>query len=222
MQLESSSYRIDSDKLFSLLEPFGASYPNPDDPPHKPGPWDPLIRQALKNLGGGRFGPHPDPWRSSGLEGLFAIIAHRFPQIWEVLGGSGIADRVALNPQPLPPRYRLMFALGEALAERAEMLGEMGRALARGSQGESERGIIVVGGYVDELVDDWCGTIIRPRWPFPGPKPNWFPTEFNGRDTLTLAAAIHQASGQMSDQSVSRALEGAAEKLANAGLEQMG
>ena len=108
MQFESSSFQISREQLFNILDPFGSTRPGGrpnEEEPHKPGPWDPVIRRALKDLGGDRFGPFPEPWRhASSLGSLLEIVAHRFPQIWEAIGGSGLADRVALNPQPLPPR----------------------------------------------------------------------------------------------------------------------
>ena len=242
MNTEPSSFTIDRDKLFALASPSfsrrggGSGQPNPDEP-LKPGPWDPVIRAALKDLicfgphpepwhAGPdpvpwRFGPVPDPWAASMISaGLLGLIASRFPAIYDVIGG-GLrpGDEVALNPQPLPPRERFVMALGEALVARAEQLAEV--AAAFGERGE-ERGIIVVGGYVNRLVDDWCGTGYRPRWPFPGPPPWWFKAEVSPRDIITLGASLHQASLEAFDPAVGRALGDAAGKLAKVGLDRMG
>jgi hypothetical protein len=166
-----------------------------------------------------RAGPHPEPWASS-LTSLLGLIARRVPAIFDVIGGGlNIGDKVALNPQPLPPRERFIIRLGEAVADRAEQLAEV--ALALGDRG-SEQGIIIVSGYVNRLVDDWCGTGYRPKWPFPGPPPWWFTGEVSGRDSIVLGAILHQASRRAYDPVVAEALETAADKLAQSGVDKLG
>ena len=227
-----SSLQIDRNALFALMNPVfsgsrggGGSQPNPDEP-LKPGPWDPVIRVALKDLL--RFGPQPEPWRAGPqpdpwttsllASGLIDVIARRFPQIWDVIGALNPADLVALNPQPLPPRERFVRAVGEALVARAEQMADMATAFADGSE---ERGAALVGGYVGRLVDDWCGTGYRPRWPFPGPPPWWFAQEVDGRDILVLGSVLDEAGKQASAPGVARVFDEAAGKLATTGLERM-
>lgn len=99
----------------------------------------------------------------SGSERL-EFIAALDDRVWELVGGGpqGLRvarfDRVALNPQPLPP-------------------AEVGRLLF----GVMARGIIVIGGRDEgarqaflEDIDDWCGTGWPRRWPKPrrGPFPD--------------------------------------------------
>jgi hypothetical protein len=243
MQTEQASFQIDHDKLFALVSPSfgglsGDDQPNPDEP-LKPGPWDPIIRVALKDvrrfspgLELWRQGPDPVPWTASQLRSswisssmsreLLGLIARRVPEIWDLLGGLRIGDDVFLNPQPLPPRERFIIALGEALVARAEQLAEVAGAFDSGEPNRSEeRGIIIVSGYVNRLVDDWCGTGYRPRWPFPGPPPWWFARAVSARDTLALGAILNDAGRQAFEPVVGRALRDAATKLAHAGLERM-
>jgi hypothetical protein len=159
------------------------------------------------------------PSRPGINSGLLGLVGRRFPAIFDLIGGGlSPADLVALNPQPLPPRERFIAALGEALVARAEQLAEVASAMS--DRGE-ERGIIIVSGYVGRLVDDWCGTGYRPRWPFPGPPPWWFAQEVTARDILTLGASLHRASRDAFDPIVGRALDEQADKLARAGLERM-
>jgi hypothetical protein len=235
MKSDTSSFKIDRDKLFAILGPGFSrgdrdSQPNPDEAP-KPGPWDPLIRVAVKDLARlgpfpepwhagtspfhWRFGPHPEPWITS-IEDIIELIAKRFPAIYDVIGGGlNIGDKVALNPQPSPPRERFIVALGEALIDRAEQLAEVAGTFS--DRGE-EHGITAVGRFVNRLVDDWCGTGYRPKWPFPGPPPWWFITEVSGRDILRLGAIVNRGSEQAFDPVVRRVLADAADKLAEAGL----
>lgn len=95
-----------------------------------------------------------------------------------------------------------------------ELLGDM----VRGPGDANERGIIIVSGFVNRLVDEWCGTGFRPHWPSPGPRPLWFLTEVTPRNTMLLAAAFHQGVRAASDPTVAHALADAANKLADVAL----
>ena len=58
---------------------------------------------------------------------LIAIIARKYPQIWEIVGGGPAGpgglrsriDAVALNPQPLPPAFRYGAAVGRQVVQTA-------------------------------------------------------------------------------------------------------
>ena len=212
-----------------------------EDPenPLPPGPWDPVIRIALERIGigGTVFGPFPQPWRVSRphLEPwrmafgpfpepwrlAFASIAARHPEIWDIIGGGpGLADEVALNPQPLPPRFAFLTALAQSLTDRAEMFQEFADAAGIGREGE-QQGIIVVGGYLSRFVDDICGNDFRFRWPFPWPRPNWLGAEVAGIDLVVMAAQFDQAAEEAFNTEIGRALKEGSRKLAEAGLSRM-
>lgn len=223
MSEQPSEIRINRERLFSL---FTASptfsddggLPNPDEP-HKPGPWDPVIRVAARDLARVSFGSPLASWHAAmGSLSLLQVIARRFPAIGDVIGGGGILDEVALNPQPLPPVEMFIDAIGEALVSRAELLGDVARATGGQGSDAEDRGIIIVSGFVDRLVDEWCATGFHLRWPIPGPRPNWFRAKVTPRDTLALGTRLYQASRETADPSVSRALAGAANKLADAAV----
>ena len=76
-------------------------------------------------------------------------------------------DRVALNPQPLPPRE--LFLLGAA-----EMAHDLVRA-AVAFEAMDGRSVATV----SEIIDDWCATPWPRRWPWPWPGPR--PDEDHGR-----------------------------------------
>lgn len=87
-------------------------------------------------------------------DAFLRFLAARNAYIWEVIGGgplghNGALEKVALNPQPLPPA-EIGAALVSVLAERAAVAGSYAR-------------------FVED-VDDWCGT----GWPhhIPVPKPH--------------------------------------------------
>jgi hypothetical protein len=228
------SFQIDVAKLYALISSSSGDRPGDDsqpDPEHplKPGPWDPVIRVALKDVL--RFGPQPDPWRYGprpepwlaavlGAD-LVSQIARRFPAVWDIIGSLRIGDLVSLNPQPLPPRSRFVKALGEAFVARAETLAEVSSALETDRTGD-ERGIIIVGGYVNRLVDEYCGNGFRWRWPFPGPPPWWFKAEVDGHDLLVLGAHLNVAAEQAFDPALQQSLADASAKLAEAAIERLG
>lgn len=192
-----------------------------DEHPLPPGPWDPVIRLALERIRA--FGPHPEPWafgpsaapRSAG----FASICARPPELWDVFGGGhGFCDEVALNPQPLPPRFAFLVAVARVVTSRAEVFQEITDATRR--EGE-QQGIIIVSGYIARFADDFCGSEFRPRWPFPGPRPSWFAHKLDGIDLVVIAAQLEQAARETVSRDMRKSLVDASAKLVEAGLSRM-
>jgi hypothetical protein len=200
-------------KIFGVA--FGSSieYPNPDEP-HKPGPWDPIIREALERAK--VFGPHPEPWRERfDAERILRIIARRFPQIWDVIGDGHSFDEVMLNPQPLPPRWTFAESFAQIIIRRAELIRDI-TANLRGADFE-ERGIIVVGGR-DFLtaVDEFCGNnfrLVRPK-----PRPPWWKDSFDALDYLMMATQFERAARETGYEDLRRLYREAGKKLVDASL----
>jgi hypothetical protein len=138
-----------------------------------------------------------------------------------VVGGTGIAgnglNRVALNPQPLPPRALFLAALSQTLISSTELLLEFSGAMFE----DEERGIIVIGGYVNRFVDDFCGNGFRVTWVAPGPPPQWFPTELSGADLLVLASHFAQATKEVLGWEMQGILAAAGAKFAEVGVLRM-
>ncbi len=152
---------------------------------------------------------------------LLSIIGTIHPEIWDAVIPHGprvrvvsAFDKVALNPQPLPPRETL-------LAGAAEMAHEVVRlAVASEAQGISSSA------FVSEIIDDWCGTP-WPRkwpWPWPGPRPG---TEGEGPrpepwdiQTARVIGAVIFASvaSRLSSGDLSTAFAEGADRLAEAAL----
>ena len=162
-------------------------YPNPDDSdsPHGPfGPAGPVSRLLWAALN-----PQPLPPVASPYSDL----------AW-----------VALNPQPLPPEpdpYRAAFA-ARAVITRAAAQADFAEVLGNK---ESENGIIIVGGKVSDIVDDWCGTPVPGRH---GPGPHFV-------SLLAAGAQFQRAADSMRDSALHSVFSSASKKLFKTALSQM-
>jgi hypothetical protein len=210
-----------------------------DDHPLPPGPWDPVVRAALERAfmfgplpePWSVFEPHPDPWRvfephpeptrramfrAIGLwKGMLAGILARHPELYDAIGGGqNPLDEVALNPQPLPPRLAFLISLAQTIIARAELLQEVVHATLHEGQRQG-------GGYINRFCDDWCGNGFRLRWPFPGPRPNWFRHELRAIDLMVLAAQFGQGAREAYSPELQRNLSDASGRLLDAGLSKM-
>jgi hypothetical protein len=229
--LEQRSIHISPEKFLAFVsEMMGANVGREDDEhPLKPGPWDPVIREALKETYA--LGPQPEPWRTRQSEfGLqpesaawkfaLASLSEKYPALYDLIprGVLKRGEEVSLNPQPLPPRLAFLAAVVRTVVGRAELMQEIADAAA--NEGE-RRGIIIVGGRISQFCDDWCGNGFRLRWPFPGPPPVWFTTELRGTDLVVMATQFHQASKEAFSPELGQHLSDAAARLAEAGLSKL-
>jgi hypothetical protein len=235
---EQQSLQISQERLLAFVRAMigGSRGREDDEHPLPPGPWDPVIRVALERIN--VFGPHPDPWKIFGpgpqpwrtLESMFgplpdpwkvilASIAAKYPAVWDVIGGGpSVGTEVALNPQPLPPRFAFLVSLAQTVISRTELLQEIADATRR--EGE-QQGIIIVGGYIARFIDDICGNDFRFKWPFPGPRPNWLAKEVSGIDLVVMAVQFDQAASETFNRELRQNLADASAKLAEAGLSKI-
>lgn len=224
------SVHISQENLLAFVRAMigGSRGREDDEHPLPPGPWDPVIRIALEHIS--VFGPQPEPWRltdsvfgpSSELwKIIIANILRRRPEIWDAIGGGRrFGEEVELNPQPLPPRVAFLLSVARTVIGRAELIHEIADATKRQGEGE-QHGIIIVGGYIDRFVDDFCGTDFRLKYPFPGPHPHWFDKRIDGVDLVVMAAQFEQAAKETFSPDLRQSLAAASGKLAQAGLSKM-
>jgi hypothetical protein len=197
-------------KLASSISAIGGGYPNPDDP-QPPGPWDPVIRTTLE-----RLGPHPEPWRDrlDSRAEIFRTIARRFPAVWDLLGGDRF-DSVALNPQPLPPRAMFAVEFARAAVDRLVLIQETADAIANGAD---QRGIIIVGGRISQLVDDICGTTFPRKFPVPprpGPEPD---PRLSGTELILMGTYFLESSRLVANEQLGTEFAKAGERLVEEGM----
>lgn len=200
---------MNAERLSPISTATAASkaYPNPDDP-QPPGPWDPYISQAFEKV----FGPFPEPWRWSTESRRLRNLARARPAAWD---GINPLESVALNPQPLPPRWAIALEFVRRAAERLIAIQETADVIS--SNNGNERGIIVVGGKISELVDFVCGTPWR-RWPIPGPDPD---PRLSATELLLAGAELVNVSQTAANEKLGGELADAGRKLIDEGLERL-
>ncbi|MEP7000907.1 MAG: hypothetical protein ABI969_10555 [bacterium] len=203
---------ISRDRLVNLLGSY-PSLPSSDDDDTPDVPWP--ARHGLGPTSGNsvpwRFalddfarGPSPEPWRA-GLE------------------------RVALNPQLLPPQALVASAISGILIEHARRVAELVSVLP-----ELEHGL---GGQLDRelttTIDD-CGTMMAwdlvqsilarltgrvPATLPPPPRPNWG-EKLGSTDLLTIGARLAYVAADFRSQAVSSALKNAGHLFMDRGLQR--
>jgi hypothetical protein len=201
---------ISREKFSSFVSGLLEGYPNPEGDPQPPGPWDPVIRQAFEKI----FGPHPEPWRilSESAKHRLRELAGVKPEIWDVIGGR--FNAVALNPQPLPPRWLIAIEFLRAAADRLVMIQEIADVINVGT----DRGIIVVGGRISELIDFVCGNGFPRKIP---PRPRHEPASpLTGEELVLMGAELIRYSKTLANETLAHEFAGAGENLIDAGLER--
>jgi hypothetical protein len=221
--------RVSREHLLSVVSAFigGAGGHSGDDQTRPPGRWDSVVRATLEHL---RLFSSTDDFshvsakdredESRDPRGIvFQSLFGRRPELSGGRGGGdAFGDEAALNPQPLPPRYAFFIAVAQAVIRRAELLEEL--ASAASSDGSSQS-TIIVGGYTSRFTDEWCGTGFRLRWPFPGPRPHWFPHELDGVDLIVVATQFQHAAREAFSPQLRDHLASTAATFADAGLSRL-
>jgi hypothetical protein len=237
-QKSNETITISREKLLSLVsEMFSgvSGNPNPEEP-HKPGPWDPIIRKVARQFFGPSIedwiaGPHPEPWRLAFGQGapwrselnlhraILEFFAARHPEIIDAIGGGQLFSRAVadLNPQPLPPRAAFLAALTQEVIDRALLTQEIVETI---NQTGDQHGIIIVSGRIQQFVteiDEVC-----PRIPKKFPKPKGGNEDrFSALELLTAGAVFEQNAATVANESLQQVFRNAAAKLIETGVARM-
>lgn len=180
--------------LTSIFRSFIDYYPDPNNP-LPPGPWDPVIRKALSQMGW-KFRPSPDPW----------ILREYF------------GDQVALNPQPLPPRFAYITVLAQELVNSIVNLQDLTETLPGDFQVQIAQ---VANQRLQIFFDDYCGTPPR-KSPFPIPYPkNEVMEGFRPIELVVLGTQLEAAATTLTHQDLQQALSGLGTTLTERGIAQL-
>jgi len=194
----------------SLVSQLTGGYPNDFDDTQPPGPWDPIIRQALERMR--EFGPFPDPWRTSGP----------FPEPWRTPASAlDRLSRVALNPQPLPPRVAWATALAHQIIDRTNLLHDLIGIVAEEDRANAEQ---MASLYLSQFVED-CGNGRIPPWPVPwplsGPEHNGEQEAMGMLEMVVMGVQFANAAGTVANERLRHDFARAGDRLIDAGLEHM-
>jgi hypothetical protein len=227
-QKSNETINIPREKFLTLVsQMFGGASGNPNpDEPHKPGPWEPIIRKVAGQF----FGPFPEPWRlafsnpaswlseSNQHRAFLEFLAHFHPEIWDVIGGGHIFSRAAaeLNPQPLPPRAAFLAAFIQEVIDRAVLTQEIADSLI---QTGDERGIIIVSGRIKQFItdiDELC-----PRIPKKFPKPKGFEYRFSALELLMAGGVCSENADTVANDNLQQEIRNAGVKLIEIAIDRM-
>ena len=153
---------------------------------------------------------------------LLSIIGRISPEAWDAIHPHGPVlgisesvlssriERLALNPQPLPPRDAFLVGAADLAHEIVR------QALSIEARGESSLS------FVSDTIDDWCGTPWPRKWPLPFPRSGPTPDPWDTVDVQAarLVAAIVFASvaDRLTDDKFSAVFADGADRLAEAAL----
>jgi hypothetical protein len=186
--------------LISIVSEFINGYPNPVDP-QPPGPWDPVIRQALDKM---RYGlwPRPEPWRVGPASGPLNSL-----------------DWVLLNPQPLPPRLAYAIALADEVIGSVHSFFDIAEGMPSETQGQLQE---VAVSRIHAFMDD-CGNGRIPRWPFPWPPRDSIPGDpLSPVEMLVIGVAFHNAGQLFVDDHLRSVFQDAGGRMMDMAADQMG
>lgn len=209
---------ISREKLVSIVSQFFGGTngnPNPDEP-LKPGPWDPVIRKVAYRLSE----PQPIPWRFTDInsnQNRLEFFARFNQAIWEVIGGWGKSEMAALNPQPIPPLTAFIAEFTQEAIDRVLLTQEIANEL---NQTGEQRGKIIVGNRLSQLVDEMCGNGFKFKFPIPRPK-NDTDDKLSGVELLTAGAIFEQTAKNVAREDLRQELRNAGAKLIETGISRM-
>jgi hypothetical protein len=190
----SDTITVSRKALTSILRSFIDYYPNPDNP-LPPGPWDPVIRKALSQIGS-KYRPSPDPW----------ILREYF------------GEQVALNPQPLPPRLAYIAVLAQEVVNSIVNLQDLTETLPGDFQAQIAQ---VANQRLQIFLDDYCGTPPR-KSPFPFPHPReGFIEGFHPLELVIIGAQCEAAATTLVNGELQQALSALGTKMIEQGVAQL-
>ena len=192
----SDTITISRKALVSILSSFISSYPNPEDDPLPPGPWDSVIRKVFNQILW-QLGPQPEPW---------------------VIGIQNPLSQVALNPQPLPPRLAYTTVLAQEIVNSIANLQDIAEMLPEDAQGRVGE---IANRRLQLFFDEYCGTPPR-KSPFPESHPRDGSIEgFNPLELVVIGTQLEASATTLSNGELQQTLAAIGMKITEQGVAQL-
>jgi hypothetical protein len=147
---------------------------------------------------------------------LLTLFARIPPEAWDAKIPQGPlvfndpSVRVALNPQPLPPREAIAVGAARMAREVARLAVETDLQGGRASA------------WLADFIDDWCGTPWPHKWPWPlpGPGPDPDPHPWDVAMSRVIGAVVFASVGAgLGEGELKKQLLAGADRLAAAAAE---
>ena len=135
-------------------------------------------------------------------------------EIFDALIPHSLAE---LNPQPLPPRAKLLVDITQQIVDRTLLIQETADTI---NQTGNEQSIIIVGGKVNKFVDEIDE--LCPRIPRKFPKPKGGSADrFSAVELLAAGAVFQQNASTVANEGLRQELNNAGAKLVEIGIARM-
>jgi len=207
---------ISRQTVVSFVRELFDGYPNPDGDP-LPRPLDPTIRKALERMV--VHYPPPKPPRPNWLQQFYSVMgpltdpwlpaASSSAHAWNYTHGF-----TALNPQPLPPIFLFALALADQIITDAVSSQEFIDLIGIEARGRSSE-------RLDRVVEDWCATGRKLKWPFPPPQPPWWNNELSGIQFIVMGVQFEKAAATAFNDGLQKSFANASAKFIKTGLAKM-
>ncbi len=193
-----------------------------------------ISRKSFVQIVGNRAGYYPNPDDPGDPNNPFGPFGPGGPVLRRLLEFQRLRglDRVALNPQPLPPKEILAVALSQSVTDHLAQIHALADTLSGDVADDLRNGGLR---FLDEF-GEWCGTMThreliaalirrllgkRPPPPPPEPEP-WWDERLDASDLITIGVQMQAAFEQIADERLAGSLEQVGSKLMDSGLAMLG
>ncbi|WP_373708577.1 hypothetical protein [Kaistella sp.] len=138
---------------------------------------------------------------------------------------SNFLSMVALNPQPIPPESVFISRLAFQAMDRLLTMQETADLM---NKSNGNKGQIIIGDHMAELIDDLCGNepqhifIKKRRNPYGDtvPRPNWN-EKFSGLQLVTTGVMFEKMAGNLKGTELQQQMINAGAKVIETGISRL-
>jgi hypothetical protein len=188
----SDTITIPRKALTSIINSVISGFPNPEDPPLPPGPWDPVIRKAFDRFRY-QLGPDPNPWRLS-----------PDPDPWKtsIQNSARITYTNALAQEAISSITNLQDIADTLPSEAQSRVAEVAKQ------------------RLQMFVDDYCGTPPRKN-PFPFPPRDGVIEGFSPMELVVIGTQFESAAANLANGKLQQSLAEIGTQITDLAIAQM-